>query len=185
MLYNNKEYDKKYSSIEFSMYYGNIKEYDVSDGPGVRVALYVSGCLHHCRGCHNRDAWDYKYGSKFTSNEIKMILSRLKFEQISGLSILGGEPLDPKNRNDVFSIVEIVKDMCPDKTIWIWTGYTWEEIMKTNIIPKDILEKIDVIVDGKFIQSERNITLKYRGSANQRVIDVKETIKNGSITYYS
>lgn len=181
-MYDNEEYDKKYSSIEFSMYYGNIKGYDVSDGPGVRVALYVSGCSHYCEGCHNREAWDYKYGSRFTSIDLKMILSRLKLEQTSGLSILGGEPLDPKNRNDVFSVIEIVKDLFPNKTIWLWTGYLWEQVK--DFVPREILEKIDVIVDGKFELDKRDISLKYRGSSNQRVINVFLTLKNDSITYY-
>jgi anaerobic ribonucleoside-triphosphate reductase activating protein len=179
---------KEYENIEFKINYGNIKFFDVSDGPGIRVALYVSGCNFHCEGCHNEEAWNFNFGTKFTHKHMKLILDLLKKKDNSidrdGLSILGGEPLDPKNRSDVLSIIEIVKEQCPDKTIWLWTGFTYEKIVSENIIPKNILEKIDVIVDGQFVLAERDISLKYRGSKNQRVIDVQKTLKENMITYY-
>lgn len=168
----------------FTIHFGNIKFFDVADGPGVRIALYVSGCPHACEGCHNKESWDYNYGKKFTNDEMNLIIENLKKEFITGFSILGGEPLDPKNRPDVYSIIKLIKEQLPDKNIWVWTGYTWEELMEEKAIPQDILKLIDVIVDGRFILSQRNISLKYRGSPNQRVIDVQKTLKSNSITYY-
>lgn len=173
-----------YEDIDFNIHYGNIKIFDVADGPGVRVSLYVSGCSHGCEGCHNKEAWDYNFGKKFTYYELQTIITQMKLEFVTGFSILGGEPLDPKNRDDIFTIIEIIKSEVPDKSIWLWTGYTWEEIIEKNIIDPVIYDKIDVIVDGKFDLTKRDISLKYRGSPNQRVIDVKKSFKSNSIIYY-
>lgn len=167
---------------DFTINYGNIKKIDSADGPGVRVALYVSGCLFRCKGCHNQEAQDYKYGKKFTETTLNEIIDALKVEYITGFSILGGEPLDPKNREDVFRIIEEIHKAVPEKSIWLWTGYEYCEIL--TFIPKEILNYIDVIVDGPFILELRDLSLKFRGSRNQRVIDVKATLKNESITYY-
>lgn len=167
---------------EFTIKYGNLKKIDSADGPGVRVALYVSGCLFRCKGCHNQAALDYNYGEKFTNSTLEEIIEALKKEYITGFSILGGEPLDPKNREDVFKIIEEIHKAVPEKTIWLWSGYTYGEIM--SFIPKNILECLEVIVDGPFVLHERDISLKFRGSRNQRVIDIKKTLKNETITYY-
>lgn len=163
--------------IDWKINYGNIKIFDVADGPGIRIAIYVSGCRVMCEGCHNKEAWDFNFGEKFTKETMGHIIRDLKQDTISGFSILGGEPLDPRNRSDVMNMIEFVKRDVPNKTIWLWTSYTIEDIVEKNIIPKNILEMIDVIVDGKFILSERDVSLKFRGSRNQRVIDVKKYLK--------
>jgi anaerobic ribonucleoside-triphosphate reductase activating protein len=179
------EKDIKMSEFcNFKINYANIKSIDTADGEGVRVALYVSGCSFKCEGCHNKEAWDYNYGDPFTEETLISIIHDLNKKFIAGFSILGGEPLDEKNRDDVFKIISIIKEKFPNKTIWLWTGNTWENIIKNDIIPKDILGKIDIIVDGPFILKERNLSLKFRGSNNQRVIDVKESLKHNSVICY-
>lgn len=158
------------------MYYGNIKYYDISNGDGVRTSLFVSGCNHHCKGCFNEIAWDFYYGKEFSYNTLKEILDSLKPDYIAGLSILGGEPLDYKNINAVSTIVEVVRKSFPNKSIWVYTGYTYEELLeRNNLFTSLILNKIDVLVDGKFIEELKDISLKFRGSSNQRIIDMNKT----------
>lgn len=165
------------------MYYGNIKYYDISNGDGVRTSLFVSGCNHHCKGCFNEVAWDFDYGKEFSYNTLKEILDSLKPDYIAGLSILGGEPLDYKNINAVSTIVEVVRKSFPNKSIWVYTGYTYEELLeRNNLFTSLILNKIDVLVDGKFIEELKDISLKFRGSSNQRIIDMNKTRKLGEIT---
>lgn len=164
------------------MYYGNIKYYDISNGDGVRTSLFVSGCNHHCKGCFNEVAWDFDYGKEFSYNTLKEILDSLKPDYIAGLSILGGEPLDYKNINAVSTIVEVVRKSFPNKSIWVYTGYTYEELLeRNNLFTSLILNKIDVLVDGKFIEELKDISLKFRGSSNQRIIDMNKTRKLGKI----
>lgn len=165
------------------MYYGNIKYYDISNGDGVRTSLFVSGCNHHCKGCFNEIAWDFNYGKEFSYNTLKEILDSLKPDYIAGLSILGGEPLDYKNINAVSTIVEVVRKSFPNKSIWVYTGYTYEELLeRNNLFTSLILNKIDVLVDGKFIEELKDISLKFRGSSNQRIIDMNKTRELGEIT---
>lgn len=165
------------------MYYGNIKYYDISNGDGVRTSLFVSGCNHHCKGCFNEVAWDFYYGKEFSYNTLKEILDSLKPDYIAGLSILGGEPLDYKNINAVSTIVEVVRKSFPNKSIWVYTGYTYEELLeRNNLFTSLILNKIDVLVDGKFIEELKDISLKFRGSSNQRIIDMNKTRELGEIT---
>lgn len=165
------------------MYYGNIKYYDISNGDGVRTSLFVSGCNHHCKGCFNEVAWDFDYGKEFSYNTLKEILNSLKPDYIAGLSILGGEPLDYKNINAVSTIVEVVRKSFPNKSIWVYTGYTYEELLeRNNLFTSLILNKIDVLVDGKFIEELKDISLKFRGSSNQRIIDMNKTRELGEIT---
>lgn len=167
------------------MNYANIKTCDSADGEGVRVALYVSGCRFHCKGCHNEVAWDYKYGDIFDKNVLEYIKINLNHEYIQGFSILGGEPLDPENRSTVFNIIkEIYSDLLPEQNIWLWTAYIWEDIIKNNMIPHDILSKIKVIVDGPFDIDIKNIGLKFRGSSNQRVIDVQKSLSENKTILY-
>ena len=164
------------------MYYGNIKYYDISNGDGVRTSLFVSGCNHHCKGCFNEVAWDFDYGKEFSYNTLKEILDSLKPDYIAGLSILGGEPLDYKNINAVSTIVEVVRKSFPNKSIWVYTGYTYEELLeRNNLFTSLILNKIDVLVDGKFIEELKDISLKFRGSSNQRIIDMNKTRELGKI----
>lgn len=165
------------------MYYGNIKYYDISNGDGVRTSLFVSGCNHHCKGCFNEIAWDFNYGKEFSYNTLKEILNSLKPDYIAGLSILGGEPLDYKNINVVSTVVGVVRKSFPNKSIWVYTGYTYEDLLeRNNLFTSLILNDIDVLVDGKFIEELKDISLKFRGSSNQRIIDMNKTRELGEIT---
>lgn len=172
------------SKEKYDLYYGNIKYCDTADGPGMRIALYVSGCTRCCEGCHNMEAWNFEYGFKLTHIEVSNIVNNLKENYNDGFSILGGEPLEERNRNDVFRIIETVHTKVPDKNIWLWTSYTFEEILEKEIIPRNILEMIDVIVDGPFVFNKRNLKLRYRGSSNQRIVDVKESLKQNEIVLW-
>ena len=163
------------------MNYATIKNCDIANGKGIRVSLFVSGCNHHCLGCFNKEAWDFEYGQPFTKNTIDYIVGLLKHDYINGLSVLGGEPLDPMNIIRVCELLFYVKNIFRDsKTIWLYTGYTWEELMERahiELMTKATLEKIDVLVDGRFIEAEKDISLLFRGSRNQRIIDCKESLK--------
>lgn len=150
------------------MYYGRIKKVDIANGPGVRVSLFVSGCRNHCKGCFQPETWDFHYGQpydRFTANEIIKTLSP---EHISGLSILGGDPMEPENITEVTTLCYLVKKLYPDKTIWLYTGYRWESVKDL-----EIMKYIDVMVDGPFIEDLKDISLAYRGSSNQRVLDTQ------------
>lgn len=156
------------------MNYADIKYVDVANGIGVRVSLFVSGCNHKCKGCFNSEAWDFNYGKKFTlktQNEISDMLSKT---YIRGLSVLGGEPLQQDKTLLLF--LKYVKKLLPQKDIWLYTGYEYEEIKD-----REELNYIDVLVDGRFIEEKKNINLRFRGSKNQRIIDVKETKAKGKI----
>lgn len=164
------------------MKYANIKKYDIANGPGVRVSLFVSGCNHHCKGCFNSIAWDFNYGNEFTNDTINEIIEALDKNYIDGLSLLGGEPLEELNQQDVLKLIKEVKEKLPNKTIWLYSGFTYEEIcnMKTKEI-NDIIKNIDVLVDGKFEIDLYDPALFFRGSSNQRVINIKETLKKKEI----
>lgn len=166
------------------MNYADIKTIDVQDGTGVRVSIYVSGCHFHCKGCHNPEAWDFNYGKKFDESTIDYILELLEPEYISGLSILGGEPMEPANQQGLIPLVKAVKEKFPDKDIWCYTGYKFDEDLYENMYQKndytkEILSYIDIMVDGQFIEEEKLIDLKFRGSMNQRKIDVKASLAEG------
>lgn len=158
------------------MYYGAIKNLDIANGPGVRVSLFVSGCRNHCPGCFQPETWDFEYGQEFTDDTINELLNLLDNHHVAGLSILGGDPLEPENRDVVGEICYIVRAFRPGKSIWLWTGYLWEDV-------KDWpgFEYVDVLVDGPFIQEQKNLCLAYRGSENQRVIDVRKSFEEGHI----
>lgn len=167
------------------MYYSDIKEVDVANGPGVRVSLFVSGCPHRCKGCFNPEAWDVSYGNQFHHTD--RIIELLKKDEISGLSVLGGEPMAPYNVYDVAELVMEVKKEIPDKTIWVYTGYTIEDLMtrfglcfRTYNVTEcygtaKILKQADVLVDGPFIEEKKDLKLRFRGSSNQRIIDLKQS----------
>ena len=163
------------------MRYAKIRKTDISNGPGIRVSIFVQGCSFHCKGCFNEDTWDFKGGKEFTSEIFDTLIELCKKDHIQGLSILGGEPLHPSNRSMVYHITERFKKECPNKDIWLWTGYKYEVIDDA----KDILEYVDVLVDGQFEIDKADPNLKYRGSANQRVIDVKKTLQNQEIALYN
>lgn len=171
------------------MNYATIKKYDVANGPGVRVSLFVSGCNHHCKGCFNQEAWDFNYGNEFTEKEENEVMEALKPDYIKGLSLLGGEPLDPKNQEGLLPVVKKAKELYPDKPIWCYTGYLFDEqvlngMSKTNKTTNELLKYIDYVVDGEFVENLKNPGLQFRGSSNQRIIDVKETLKEDKIVLW-
>ena len=152
------------------MKYADIKNYDIANGPGCRVSLFVSGCRQHCHGCFNEEAQSFDYGTEYTAETHLKLLMMLRDEHIAGLSILGGEPFEPENREWLLRLCSAAKYMYPQKDIWVWTGYMFE-----NLRDLLIFDYVDVLVDGPFIQEKKNLSLAYRGSENQRVIDVKRS----------
>lgn len=158
------------------MYYGKINKTDIANGPGVRVSLFVSGCDLRCKGCFNPETWNFKYGRPFCGDMIDEIFEALAPDYISGLTILGGEPLHSENYIEVSYLCYLVKKKYPHKTIWIYTGKIYETISHFTIF-----DYVDVLVDGPFIEEEKDITLKFRGSRNQRIIDVRESHRLGTI----
>lgn len=165
------------------MNYCELKTNDIANGPGVRVSLFVSGCDRHCKGCFQPETWDFEYGKLFDNEVFREIDRQLDREEIEGLTILGGEPLHPKNIKVVTAIVSVIKTFHPNKTIWIYTGYTFEELMD-RIETVEIFFHTDVIVDGAFIEEQKNLTLEFRGSENQRIIDLKKTFDNNKVTLW-
>lgn len=166
------------------MNYADIKTIDVQDGDGIRVSIYVSGCHFHCKGCHNKEAWDFCYGKKFDESTIDYIIDLMDKDYINGLSILGGEPLELVNQQGLVPLVKKVKEKFSDKTIWCYTGYQFEkdvlnEMYKKYSFTKELLENIDIMVDGQFEEDKKLVDLKFRGSTNQKKIDVKESLKYG------
>lgn len=157
------------------MRYNKIRKMDISNGPGVRVSLFVQGCTFNCKGCFNQETHDFNGGKEFTDDTIEHILKLCENDNVEGLSILGGEPLHPKNIEGTTKLAKAFKEKMPNKTLWIWTGYLFDR----DLQGKEILNYADVIVDGQFIEELKNPTLEWRGSSNQRVINVKEGIKNG------
>ena len=152
------------------MRYNVIKQLDIANGPGCRVSLFVQGCSFNCPGCFNTIARDFEGGKEFTEDTFQLLLDLTEPDYISGLSILGGEPLHPRNREDTLMLVRRFKAACPSKSIWLWTGYLWEEVAE------DLIGSgVDVVVDGQFKEELKDLRLKYRGSSNQRVIDVWES----------
>lgn len=168
------------------MNYATIKPFDVANGPGVRVSLFVSGCTHHCKGCFNEVAWDFHYGEPFTEETIEHILTLLKPDYIAGLSLLGGEPLEFKNQLGLLPLLRRVKEAYPTKNIWCYSGYLFDvdilgKMAMEHQETKELISYLDVLVDGKFIEEKKNINLRFRGSENQRVISVKESLRSENI----
>ena len=173
------------------MYYASIKPYDIANGPGVRVSLFVSGCTHHCPGCFNKETWDFQYGNPFTEETASSLLDKLSSGYITGLTLLGGEPMEPENQKALLPFVRQVRERFPDKTIWCYSGYTYE----TDLLSPDgrahceatveLLSLLDVLVDGRFIQALHDITLLFRGSSNQRLIDLRRTRETGSVVLWN
>jgi anaerobic ribonucleoside-triphosphate reductase activating protein len=152
------------------MNYGEIKYTDIANGPGVRVSLFVSGCRNRCKGCFNPETWDFNFGKKFTLSTLTDILIGLEKPYISGLTILGGDPLEPENLPTVTAICRTIKTINSDKSIWIYTGYLYEDFQNL-----ELFDYVDVVIDGKFIESQKDISLQFRGSRNQKIIDVKQS----------
>ena len=158
------------------MRYNTIRQLDIANGKGCRVSLFVQGCDRRCAHCFNPETWDFNSGQEFTEQTMELLLELTKPDYISGLSVLGGDPMNPKNREEVIKLIRRFKEAYPNKTVWLWTGYLIEDIFE------DLIDSgIDVIVDGPFIEELKDLRLKYRGSANQRVIDLNETIRTGDI----
>lgn len=185
------------------MNYATIKKTDVANGPGIRVSLFVSGCTHGCKGCFNREAWDFKYGQVYTEKTQEEILKALAPAYIRGLSVLGGEPMEPANRGTVLELLREVRRCYPEKDIWCYTGYDYEKDLlrwvkteQTDIPPgggqtestesrapvvAELLELIDVLVDGEFVEERKDLRLAFRGSGNQRLIHVPDSLKQGRV----
>ena len=166
------------------MNYADIKEIDIQDGDGVRVSIYVSGCHFHCKECHNPEAWDFNYGKEFTEKEIDYIIEKMDNDYISGLSILGGEPMEPINQEGLIPLVKKVKEKFPNKNIWLYTGYLFDkdilfDMYNKNEYTRNLVDNLDIIVDGQFVIEKKILDLKARGSYNQRKIDVQASIKEG------
>ena len=171
------------------MNYADIKQYDVANGLGIRVSLFVSGCTHHCKNCFNKETWDFHFGNPFTEAEIEKILEYLKPSYVSGLSLLGGEPFEPENQPGLLPLVKIVKETYPEKNIWCYTGYLFDEDICGKMMDqvpetKELLSYIDVLIDGPFIEERKNLKIRFRGSDNQRIIDVKKTMEAGEIVLW-
>ncbi len=165
------------------MNYADIKKVDVANGPGVRVSLFVSGCTHHCAECFNPETWDFDFGSPFGQAEVEKILSLLDKDHIRGLSLLGGEPFEPANQGSVLELAERVRKELPSKTIWCYTGYLYEELADNQVghHSRSLLEKLDVLVDGPFVLAKKDLGLRFRGSSNQRIIDVPASLAAGEV----
>jgi len=163
------------------MNYANIKNCDIANGPGVRVSLFVSGCTHHCPGCFNQVAWDFAYGQPFTEQTIQTILDMLRPDYIRGLTLLGGEPFEPQNQGAVVALLRRIKAEMPGKTIWAFTGYLLEKDLLSGRLgdTREYLSYLDVLVDGPFIEAKKNLNLQFRGSENQRIIDMRATLREG------
>ncbi|MBP1754988.1 MAG: anaerobic ribonucleoside-triphosphate reductase activating protein [Firmicutes bacterium] len=168
------------------MNYATIKKTDIANGSGVRVSLFVSGCTHHCKGCFNAEAWNFNYGSLFTEETEAEILEALSHTYITGLSLLGGEPLEPVNQRVLLLLVKKMKSIYPNKDIWCYTGYDYERELLLESRARceatdELLSYIDVLVDGEFVEELKDISLQFRGSSNQRIIDVKASKRTGEL----
>lgn len=166
------------------MNYATIKNCDIANGPGVRISLFVSGCTHRCKGCFNEVAWDFNYGQPFTQETVEMILKMMAPSYIKGITLLGGEPFEPQNQPALLELVKRIRQKYPDKSIWAFSGYLYEkDILAGRLgdpaITRAFLEHIDVLVDGPFVESLKDLSLRFRGSSNQRLIDVKRSLAQG------
>ena len=168
------------------MNYATIKNCDIANGPGVRVSLFVSGCTHRCPGCFNEEAWDFNYGQPFTQETIDTILNMLKPAYIKGLTLLGGEPFDPKNQSAVVELLRQVKAKYPEKSIWAFSGYLFDRDILSGKLgdTKEYVSYLDVLVDGPFVMAKKNLSLRFRGSENQRLIDVPASLKRSEIVLW-
>lgn len=168
------------------MHFGNIKDCDIANGLGVRISVFVSGCTHHCKGCFQPKTWNFKYGDEWTQETEQRVLALLAPAHIRGLSLLGGEPFEPANQRVLVPFIRRVRETYPEKDVWCWSGYTLEELKTEGNrgrceVTDEMLSLIDVLVDGEFHQAEKNLMISFRGSTNQRLINLRETLKTGKI----
>lgn len=171
------------------MNYAVIKDCDIANGPGVRISLFVSGCTHRCPGCFNEIAWDFNYGTPFTEETENKILSMLVPRYIKGLSLLGGEPFEPQNQPALVQLLRRVKSEYPEKTVWAYTGFLFDRdllsgALGSQSVTDEFLSYVDVLVDGPFVQAKKDLTLRFRGSSNQRIIDVKKSLASGQVVLW-
>ena len=171
------------------MFYGEIKNCDIANGIGVRVTLFVSGCTNQCKGCFQPQTWDFEYGKPFTGKTEQQIIKMLEPDFINGLTLLGGEPMEPQNQRSLLPFVKKVRETLPNKTVWCYSGFTYEELLTEGSHPRcevtdELLSLIDVLVDGKFIEEQKDISLRFRGSANQRILDLNKTREAGIVVLW-
>ena len=170
------------------MRYGNIKKCDIANGVGVRTVLFVSGCTHHCKGCFQPETWDFSYGEPYTKETENEIVESLRPSYINGLTLLGGDPFEPANQRELVGLLRRIRRELPDKTVWAFSGYTWEELTGQSRarceVTEEMLSMIDVLVDGEYMEEKRNISLRFRGSENQRLIDVPKTRETGAVVLW-
>lgn len=168
------------------MNYADIRPIDVANGPGVRVSVFVSGCTHHCKDCFNPETWDFHYGSPFGEGEITAILGHLAPAHIKGLSVLGGEPFEPENQSAVLELMRRVRETYPHKDVWCYSGYLFENLRdgKVGQYSRQLLEQLDVLVDGPFVTEKKSLSLRFRGSENQRLIDVPASLAAGEVVLW-
>ena len=168
------------------MHYATIKNCDIANGPGVRVSLFVSGCTHRCPGCFNEVAWDFDYGEPFTQETIDKILAMLKPAYVRGLTLLGGEPFEPQNQRAIVELLRQVKKAYPGKSIWAFSGYLFDRDILSGRLgdTSEYLSYLDVLVDGPFIEAKKNLSLRFRGSENQRLIDVPASLAAGEVVLW-
>jgi anaerobic ribonucleoside-triphosphate reductase activating protein len=172
------------------MNYAEIKKYDVANGPGVRVSLFVSGCTHHCKDCFNAVAWDFEYGQPYTEETEKLILNALSPSYIKGFSLLGGEPFEPANQPELADLLEKIKKVYPQKSIWCYTGYDLESDLLTHKVGRGVtvdrmLSCLDILVDGEFVTEKKDLNLRFKGSSNQRIIDIPQTLQKDEIVLWN
>ena len=171
------------------MHYGNIKNYDIADGEGVRVTLFCSGCTNRCEGCFQPETWDFYYGKEYTKETEDQLIQMLTNPNIQGLTLLGGDPFEPSNQRTLITLLRRVKQELPTKDVWAYTGFVYEQDLlegqrKHTEVTDEMLSYIDVLVDGPFVIDEKDISLYFRGSTNQRVIDMPKTLKSGNVVIY-
>ena len=165
------------------MNYATIKDCDIANGPGVRVSLFVSGCTHHCKGCFNEVAWDFDYGTPFTQETVDKLLAMLQPGYVKGITLLGGEPFEPQNQPALVDLLRQIKAKYPQKSVWAFSGYLFENMLAGKVGSRELclefLSMVDVLVDGPFVESQKNLMLRFRGSENQRIIDVPASLAAG------
>ena len=171
------------------MNYANIKNYDVANGEGIRVSLFVSGCTHHCPECFNAEAWDFNYGQPYTKEIEDKVIELASNPRIDGLSLLGGEPFEPCNQRELVKLLRRFKQVCPEKDVWCYSGYLYDKELKGESrarceVTDEMLSMIDILVDGRFVAEKKNLRLRFRGSTNQRIIDLRATEKAGQICFW-
>ena len=171
------------------MNYAEIKNCDIANGIGVRISLFVSGCTHHCKGCFNEVAWGFDYGTPFTQETIDKILDMMRPSYIRGLTLLGGEPFEPQNQGPIVELLRQIKEKMPEKSIWAFSGYLFDrDILSGRLgdwkVTQEYLSYLDVLVDGPFVEAKKNLSLRFRGSENQRIIDVPASLAQGKIVLW-